>query len=93
MPQRVSVREVVIEADEMVTIAGQRVTSPVRTIADLARFDDDVSPRLLARLAAIGTVSLDDCRSALDRRRNLPNKLVAWRRIRDAIGAQPELTR
>lgn len=86
MPQRVSVREVVIDADEMVTFAGQRVTTPVRTIADLARFDDDVPPQLLARLATIGSVSLHECRLALDRRRNLPNKVVAWRRIREAFG-------
>jgi hypothetical protein len=82
LPQRVSVREVVIDEDETVTMAGQRVTTPLRTITDLARFDEGVPRELLARLVQIGDVTLDECRAALDRRRNLPNKLVALTRIR-----------
>jgi hypothetical protein len=84
-PQRVAVREVVIDDDEMVTLAGQRVTTPLRTITDLARFDH-VPTELLARLIALGDVSLDACRAALDRRRNLPNKVVAWAAITAAFG-------
>ena len=84
VPQRVLVREVVVDDDELVTIADQRVTTPVRTITDLARFDT-APVELLADLARIGGVDLGACREALDRRRNLPNKIAAWRRIREAI--------
>lgn len=84
-PQRVSVREVVIDDDETVVIAGQRVTDPLRTITDLARFDETAPLELLSALRIIGGVGLDQCRGALDRRRNLPNKIAAWRRIRDAF--------
>jgi len=85
LPQRVAVREVVIDDDETVTMAGQRVTTPLRTITDLARFDESVPLDLLASLVELGGVTLDECRAALERRRNLPNKRVALTRIRAAF--------
>ena len=80
-----TVREVVIADDEIVAIGGQQVTVPSRTIVDLARFDPEVPRELLRSLARIGAVSLDDCRRALDRRRNLPNKRPAWALILAAL--------
>ena len=85
VPQRVLVREVVVDDDELVTIADQRVTTPVRTITDLARFDGSVSVELLSTLARTGGVDREACRAALDRRRNLPNKIAAWTKICEAI--------
>jgi len=76
-----SVREVAISPDEIVLIADQRVTSPVRTLVDLARYRAEIDSEVLRTLARIGAVSLDDCRRALDRRRNLPNKRRGWSRI------------
>jgi hypothetical protein len=80
-----SVREVVIADDEYVAIGGQLVTVPSRTIVDLARFNPDVPRELLRSLARIGHVSRDECRRALDRRRNLPNKRPAWVLIQAAL--------
>jgi len=90
-PLRVVAREVAISDDEVVTLSGLRVTTPARTIADLARFAREVDSAQLGvmrSLAAIGGVTLDDCRAALDRRRNLPNKIVAWQRIVAALAPQ-----
>ncbi|MGV8885280.1 MAG: hypothetical protein ACOH1T_06775 [Microbacteriaceae bacterium] len=87
-PLRVIAREVVINADEVVIIGNLRVTTPARTIADLARTTRPftASDTLVIRaLARIGGVTLHDCREALDRRRNLPNKIVAWQRITGAL--------
>ena len=85
---RVDVREVAIDADETVAVAGLGVTTPVRTIIDLARavtqFDESEAAVIRA-LARIGGVTMPDCRRALDRRRNLPNKREAWRRIQQAL--------
>ena len=84
---RVAVREVAIDADEYTWVAGLRVTTPLRTVVDIARsatrFDAD-ERAVIRSLMAQGGVSLDDCRLALDRRRNLPGKRRAWSRISDA---------
>jgi len=85
-PRRVIVREVAISPDEVVVIAGQRVTSPVRTLVDLARFSVELDTEVLRALARVGSVTIDDCRAALDRRRNLPNKRRGWLRILESFG-------
>ena len=88
VPARSCVREVVIDPDEYVVLGSTRVTTPLRTIVDIARFtdpytDDDVETvRALTVIAGIG---LDECRHALDRRRNLPAKKLAWSRLRAAL--------
>jgi hypothetical protein len=84
VPARSSVREVVIAADEYTLLGTVRVTTPLRTMVDLARFATgfDASDVGAVRfLAAFGGVRLDDCRRALDRRRNLPAKKLAWSRL------------
>jgi hypothetical protein len=89
-PLRSMVREVVIDPDEVSSVAGLRVTTPLRTVTDLARFDarfGETEALLVRELLRRGGLTLDDCRVALDRRRNLPAKRLAWRRIRDAVGA------
>jgi len=84
-PRRVIVREVAISADEITVIADQRVTSPVRTLVDLARFATEIDGEVLRSLARVGALTLDDCRAALDRRRNLPNKRRGWLRILESL--------
>jgi len=92
-PRRVSVREVAISPDEIVVIAGQRLTSPVRTLVDLARFSTEIDAEVLRALARVGAVTLGDCRAALDRRRNLPNKRRGWQRILESFGEQVSSSR
>jgi hypothetical protein len=87
-PARAVVREVAIDADEYVSIGGVRVTTPLRTVADLARFSDDFDrdASAVSLLLGLGGLTLDECRAALDRRRNLPGKRRAWQRLVEAAG-------
>jgi hypothetical protein len=84
VPSRGSVREVVIDPDEIVSLGRVRVTTPLRTAVDLARF----SPRftepeqsVVEALVALFALSGAECRAALERRRNLPNKNLAVARL------------
>jgi hypothetical protein len=74
-------REVVIDDSETVVISGIRVTTPLRTVIDLARFGDSFDEQLVRRLLAFGGVSVSDCLDALGRRRNLPGKRLAVERL------------
>jgi hypothetical protein len=101
-----AVREVAIEDDECVSIGALVVTTELRTIGDLARFDEESDPaggiRLAAAIAAlleIGGLSVADCIAALDRRPHLPFKRRAIKRllaqpaaVQPAAG-QPAVTR
>lgn len=97
VPGAAAVREVVIDADEIAAPGGVRVTTPLRTVADLARFSSAfgvTEARVIRNLLDLDRLSLADCRGALDRRRNLPGKTRAWARICQAVeGGYPELTR
>jgi hypothetical protein len=85
---RLKVREVVIFAGDQVSIAGLSVTTPLRTVVDLARhspvFDNDEF-RMVGALLRIGGLGFADCRAVLDRHRNLPHKALALIRIEEAI--------
>jgi len=88
VPARSTVREVVIDTDEFALVGTVRVTTPLRTVVDLARFAepyDDRALETLGRLADRYGVTLAQCRSALDRRRNLPAKKLAWSRLLVAL--------
>ncbi|CAN5179228.1 hypothetical protein BH09ACT5_BH09ACT5_15310 [soil metagenome] len=79
-----TVREVVIETDEIAALGSALVTTPARTVADLVRFADSFGPReaeVVARLAAMAGLSLDDTVRSFQRRRNLPNKRRAVERL------------
>jgi hypothetical protein len=89
---RVTVREVVIDSDEIVSLGSVRVTDLTRTLVDIARFATTIDSSLadtLRRLAVIGGVTPEMCRAALERRKNLPNKNQAWERIDALALAQP----
>jgi hypothetical protein len=88
VPARGVVREVAIDADEFVSFGSVRVTTPLRTVADLARFSEhfDRDAAAVTLLLELGGLTLDECRIALDRRRNLPGKRRAWRRLVEAAG-------
>lgn len=83
-------REVVIHVNEIRTIGTLRVTSPLRTALDIARFSVEIAAhdfRLIRRLAELGSFQLDDCARSLNARRNLPNKRVALERLERAFGS------
>jgi hypothetical protein len=82
------VREVVLTPDDVLTLATFRVTTPLRTAVDLARVRDDFTADdsdAVRRLAEFGRFGLDDCRSSMDRGRNLPAKRRALQRLGDCL--------
>lgn len=96
--RRLRAREVVISADEMVLLGGVAVTSPMRTVLDLARHDDepDVIDVIAAGIRAHG-IAASHLQAELSRRANLSFVRLARARVHDAVtlaGAdQPLLTR
>ncbi|MDM4763243.1 type IV toxin-antitoxin system AbiEi family antitoxin [Galbitalea sp. SE-J8] len=81
----VRVREVVIDEDDLVRVAGLGVTTPVRTVVDLARTAagfEAADRATCRRLLALGDADAEACRELIERRRNLPNKRQTWDRIR-----------
>ena len=84
----ITVREVVIDASDLVEVAELLVTTPLRTVVDLARAsvnftNDDL--RAVSDLMRIGRFGVEECRAVLDRRRNLPHKRLALERIDEAV--------
>lgn len=80
----ITVREVVIGADELLECAGLAVTTPIRTALDIARHSEAFGRedrRVLARLMKLGNFRADHCAALLESRRNLPNKRRALERI------------
>ncbi len=86
---RLSVREVVILHDDIVPLSGARVTTPLRTAIDLARFVarwDVEEARIVTELLALAGCSVVECARVMNRRRNLPNKRIALDRLADCVG-------
>lgn len=80
-------REVVIGSDEIVTLGGMAVTTPLRTALDLARAPNANSTLILA-LSTLGRgFGLDDCTAAIESRRNLPHRNQAMAALTEAFGA------
>jgi hypothetical protein len=89
---RANVREVVIAEAELITFGGLRVTTPLRTVIDLARFADfgDRERDVVRSLMAMGGFGVDACEAAMNRRRNLPGKARALSCIRESIAMQDQ---
>ncbi|MBG6054280.1 hypothetical protein IWX81_000670 [Salinibacterium sp. CAN_S4] len=84
LPRAVSVREVVISGQEIATVGGFRVTTPLRTIIDLARFSDDFEgsdASTVSRLMNQAGIGFERCEQDITRRRNLPGKRRALQRL------------
>jgi len=80
--RRLRAREVVIDRDETVEVGGLVVTSPVRTLVDLARHDTAPDAiELVARGLLENRIQPDDVMRALDRR----TRLAHVRRARDLV--------
>jgi hypothetical protein len=81
---KANVREVVIDASEIVRIGRLDVTTPLRTTLDLARvsatFGNDERSMCIG-LMRLGGFTAAHCIEVLDSRRNLPNKKVAFERL------------
>ena len=81
------VREVSIEPDEVHGLAGVAVTSPERTLIDLARFDERVDiVAVLAAGIAVGGMTEEVVAAALDRRPASAGRRRARERLREARG-------
>lgn len=78
---RLHVREVVISPMEIATLGATRVTTPVRTVMDLARFQDPFDPGLITSLCAATKLTVAQCIAELRSRRNLPQKKLALSRL------------
>lgn len=82
--RRLAVREVVIEEEEILTIGGVRVTSPLRTASDLIRSSTEFgaeTQHVVLCLLELAQTSVDDCATLLRHRRNLPGKRRALQRL------------
>lgn len=78
------IREVVIDGAELCSFGGMQLTTPLRTVIDLARFSVEFGSAersVVVALARIGGFELPEILQALDRRRNLPGKRRAHDRL------------
>lgn len=90
----VTIREIVHVAGDVTHLDGLPVTTPLRTIIDLARRGDSdesadsVEPDVVvvARLAAIAGLSLADCLVDLEGRVGIPSKKRARQTLTTALG-------
>jgi hypothetical protein len=84
--RRLRAREAVLDDDETVQLAEVRVTTPLRTVIDLARHDDrdEVVEIVIAALRS-GSVSVPDLRAALRRRPGIAHLRRAHDRVERAI--------
>lgn len=82
--RHLAVREVVILHEDIVSLAGASITTPLRTAIDLTRFVqawNDEEQRIIADLMVFGSFRALDCARAMNRRRNLPGKRIALERL------------
>jgi hypothetical protein len=85
---RVSLREVVIDRRDYANVAGLEVTTPLRTVVDMARFADPFGPAehaAMRALATIGGFTLADAARSITSRRNLPGARGALERLATAL--------
>ena len=84
LPRSVSVREVVIRGSEISLVGGLRVTTPLRTILDLARFSEAFESTdiyTVSRLMRQTGINFEQCEADVNGRRNLPGKRRALQRL------------
>ena len=76
-----TVREIVYEPGDVTVLDGCQVTTPLRTIIELARGTEVFDPIVATRLAAIGGIRLRDCVVSLEGR-VIPSKARAVDNLR-----------
>jgi hypothetical protein len=83
-----NVREVVLGDGDTTAWGDYRVTTPLRTAADLARSREPFTTAdrdAVRGLARIGRFQLADCLAHMNTRRNLPDKRRAAERLRECL--------
>jgi len=80
-PGRLHVREVVIAPHEIARLGEVRVTTPMRTAIDLARFPEAFDAALFTALLNVAHLTVAECVAELRNRRNLPQKKLALTRL------------
>ena len=88
--RRLVYRDPRIDPDDVIIVGGVRVSSPPRTLADLARTSAPDSRLLAARWARDDPAVADAALAWFDRHRSLPHKREASRLLR---AAQDDVTR
>ena len=90
---RLVYRDLTVAPEDLHRIGGVLVTTPARTLADLARTDDDEHRRAALQLMALEPAAVAPAIEGLEQRR-LPGKrlALAWLRALDA-DRQDEVTR
>lgn len=83
--QHATVREIVYSPADVVEFDGVKVTTPIRTAVDLARFEQPFEPGTVAQLAAIAEFTLADCLGVLTSRSGIPFKNRAIRNLTAAL--------
>lgn len=83
--RHIVVREIVFEPGDVMSLDGCRVTTPLRTILDLARFAEPFDPATISRVAVIADIRLDDCLDSLTRRSGIRAKSRARANLRYAL--------
>jgi hypothetical protein len=85
--QGYGIAQMSLESTDVMGPAGALVTTPLRTAIDLARFtaSDKRLSRTLAQLMKTAGATLKDAERVLNRGRNLPYKLRAYRRLGQAL--------
>lgn len=81
----IAVREIVYDPDDVISLDGCRVTTPLRTILDLARTAAPCDSAAIARLAAIAGLHLDDCLTSLAARTGILARGRAVDNLRQAL--------
>jgi len=79
-----TLREVVIEPNEIDTVSGVSVTTRLRTVLDLLRFSEVFGARESSTIATLmrdGRLEYSACSNALTVRKNLPQKRIALERL------------
>jgi len=83
--EHAAVREIVFEHGDVVDLDGCRVTSPLRTVVDLARSSASFDRALVRRLSAASGLRRDDVLGLLADRPGLPGKRTAERRLAETL--------
>jgi hypothetical protein len=90
---QIAVREIVYEDGDLELLDGYRVTSPLRTILDLARFAEPFDPPVVTRLAALASLDPDDVMATLASRSGIPAKHRARANLEAALTAPGRVRR
>ena len=83
--QHITVREIVFATTDLADLDGVKVTTPIRTAVDLARFQEPFDPATVTRLAAIAEFALTDCLALFESRSGIPSKNRAIRNLKAAL--------